>query len=304
MIKRSRRVAPRLLLAALLGALSLCAAARDATPPTPLLWKVSDADNSVYLLGTFHLLRADDYPLDARIDAAFADAETLVLELPPAELTSPALGAQFAMAGLREDGRTLSAALGAADWARLQAAAGGLGLPEPALEQMDAWFVALALSLQGLSSEGLDPALGLDRHLAERAAQAGKRTRGLETAAEQIALFDTLPEATQLAQLRDALARAGDGSTPIEARRLHAQWRAGDADALYTGLAAEMRQSDPAFYARMNTDRNAAWAIELRALLDGSSSDDALVAVGSLHLLGPEGLVQRLEALGYRVQRL
>ncbi|MGH8025210.1 MAG: TraB/GumN family protein, partial [Pseudoxanthomonas sp.] len=38
------------------------AAAAAGSPPVPLLWKVSDADNSVYLLGSFHLLKPNDYP--------------------------------------------------------------------------------------------------------------------------------------------------------------------------------------------------------------------------------------------------
>lgn len=50
------------------------------TPPVPLLWKVSDADNSLYLLGSFHLLKPEDYPLSAEVDAAFADAEALLFE--------------------------------------------------------------------------------------------------------------------------------------------------------------------------------------------------------------------------------
>jgi hypothetical protein len=46
----------------------------------PLLWKVSDANNSVYLLGSFHMLRADDYPLSKDVDAALADSESVLFE--------------------------------------------------------------------------------------------------------------------------------------------------------------------------------------------------------------------------------
>ena len=52
------------LIAATLASMSLARAdaARPATPapPVPLLWKVSDADKSVYLLGSFHLLKPSD----------------------------------------------------------------------------------------------------------------------------------------------------------------------------------------------------------------------------------------------------
>ena len=33
-----------------------------------MLWKVSDQDNAVYLLGSFHLLKEDDYPLSEDIE--------------------------------------------------------------------------------------------------------------------------------------------------------------------------------------------------------------------------------------------
>ena len=55
----------------------------------PLLWKVSDADNAVYLLGAFHLLKADDYPLPAEIDRAFEDSQQVLFEVEPAALTAP-----------------------------------------------------------------------------------------------------------------------------------------------------------------------------------------------------------------------
>jgi uncharacterized protein YbaP (TraB family) len=32
-------------------------------PPRPLLWKVSDQDNDLYLLGSFHALKPSDYPV-------------------------------------------------------------------------------------------------------------------------------------------------------------------------------------------------------------------------------------------------
>ena len=40
------------------------------TAPVPLLWKACDADNCLYLLGSFHLLRSTDYPLSQDVDAA------------------------------------------------------------------------------------------------------------------------------------------------------------------------------------------------------------------------------------------
>ena len=90
---------------------SLVAGCARAEPPTPLLWKVSDADNHLYLLGSFHLLKEDDYPLAASTERAFEDAELVLFELSPQELQSPALGQAMANAAQRDDGRTLRESL-------------------------------------------------------------------------------------------------------------------------------------------------------------------------------------------------
>src|SRR5690349_4989078 len=92
-------------IAALLS-LSLAAPAL-AEAPRPLLWKVSDGDNSIYLLGSFHLLKPGDYPLAASTDAAFEDAEQVVFELSPAEMADPAGPARMQQAAIRTDGSTL-----------------------------------------------------------------------------------------------------------------------------------------------------------------------------------------------------
>ena len=68
------------------------------------MWKVSDADNSLYLLGSFHMLMADDYPLSADVDAAFADAESMLFEIDPAAMTAPDTIAKFQKAAAYDDG--------------------------------------------------------------------------------------------------------------------------------------------------------------------------------------------------------
>lgn len=276
--------------------------AAEPAPPRPLLWKASDGDNVVYLLGTFHLLEAGDYPLDPKVYAALDDAEQVFFELSPEALADPSLGLKFAQAGLRTDGRTLQQTLDAPTWAATVQLATEAGLPIDALQRMEPWFAALTLSMAEMTAAGLDPALGLDKHLAQRATHEGKRTAGLETPADQIALFDGMKAGVQLAQLRDVVERSEEIRSETE--WLHQQWREGDVDALYWGMAAAMKARDPALYERINTQRNAAWVSRIKSLLDAPGSDDALVAVGSLHLLGAEGLVQQLAAAGYTVERL
>src|SRR3546814_3788778 len=109
---------PALLLAALIAWSGVSSAAE---PPVPLLWKASNGERSVYLLGSFHMLKASDYPLSHDVDAAFADAESLLFEMPPAELGSIAVALTMGQAALRTAGTLHDSDLPPATEARLDA---------------------------------------------------------------------------------------------------------------------------------------------------------------------------------------
>lgn len=287
-------------LAALL--LATVAGSASAEPPKPLLWKVSDADNSLYLLGSFHLLKPADYPLAPGVYAALDDAERVMFELSPAEMNDPALGQKMAVVAQRADGQSLQAALPAETWAQLVDYAGKRNLALQNFQGFDTWFIGLLVGLTEMQLVGLDASLGLDKHFAQRAQAAGKAVGALETADQQFAMFDGMSPKEQVQQLQDSLDDVG--AMEQEINKMHALWRAGDADALYAMSGAEMKREYPDLYERLNVGRNRAWLPRLRALLDDEASDDALVVVGALHLLGDDGVVQMLRDAGYTVERL
>lgn len=287
----------------------VAAASAEPAPPVPLLWKVSDADNEIYLLGSFHMLKPTDYPLSKDVDGAFEDAETVVFELSPEEMSSPALGMAMGQAALRRDGTMLDSELPASvaeklrAWNETNAASlQKIGLAPQVFQMFEPWFVGLTISIVEMNKLGLDPAIGLDMHLSDRARRASKPTLGLEQGSEQIAVFDGMGKDEQLQFLEESLNEADDATVEIE--KLHDAWRRGDATALWNGMAAEMRTEYPALYRRINVARNDAWVPKLQRMLDGETGDDTLVVVGALHLLGDDGVVEKLRAKGYTVERI
>jgi uncharacterized protein YbaP (TraB family) len=288
----------RIFLLIVLASLSACAAAG---PPRPLLWKVSDGDNRVYLLGSFHALKADDYPPAASVEAAFADAETVAFEISPEEMASPDLARKMMAAATLPEGKTLQQSVSAASWHRLENYAHRRSLPLQNFQRLEPWFMSLVISLREMALIGYDPKQGLDQYLIGRAASAGKRTRGLETADEQIAALDSMSPTEQQQSLSSSLDEAEDFKKQID--QLHAFWRAGDDKALGQMLAVEFKRDYAQLYQRIDVARNQAWLPKICDMLD-KQPDDTLVVVGSLHLLGPDGLVSQLRAKGYRVERL
>ena len=85
---------------------------------------------------------------------------------------------------------------------------------------------------------------------------------------------------------------------------MHAWWRSGDVERLDTGMRADMAAKSPQSYKLLDVDRNNAWLPQIEKRLTGSTSNDTLVVVGALHLLGADGLVEKLKAKGYTVERV
>lgn len=276
-----------------------------ASTKRPLLWKVSSAGNRekvVYLLGSFHLLKADDYPLPTEIDHAFDDAESLLFEIDPREMTSTETMAAARKYMAYAPGKSLSTVLPKSTLAKLDKLMSASGGSAQAMEQSEPWAVSLGLVLGVTQSMGFRAELGVDRSLMERAAKAGKPTAGLETVDAQLKAMDSVPYEEQARGLDEFL------DDPMKAARqmqdMHAWWRAGDIARLDREMRVEMATKTPISYKLLDVDRNNAWLPLLEQRLAGAGQDDTLVVVGSLHLLGKDGLVEMLRAKGYKVERI
>ena len=273
-----------------------------ASPPVPLLWKVSNGSNNLYLLGSFHMLSASDYPLAPSVDRVFAAAQQVYFEIAPEEMNGPQVAAKMMQTALPADGKTLPQILSPKGWAALQRYAEQNHVALAGMERYKPWFVAILLANGEAPAAGLDPAWGLDKQLMERAAQAAKPTHGLETAQAQIATLDGLSLPLQEAFLMDALREMKD--YPHLMGVLHDAWRRGDVAALEHLAKDDMQAQSPELYSRVNAGRNQTWLPTLDGVLQDPAGSSALVVVGAMHLVGQDGLVQLLKHKGYRVERV
>ncbi|GAB1595887.1 TraB/GumN family protein [Lysobacter claricitrinus] len=271
-------------------------------PPVPLLWKVSDADNSIYLLGSFHLLAKSDYPLSPDIDRAFDDAESLVFEVAPEDLDDPGITGLMMGLAKSDPASSLDRALPADLKTPLDRRLRAMGLPPEQMGAFEPWFIdTMLVTLLGQRS-GYAPEDGLDRNLMARARAAGKPATGLETVREQLTTLDGTPITEQIASLREFVDEGDNAGARLG--ELHSAWRDADIPTLERLTRDEMAELTPVTYQRLNVDRNRAWIPRLQALLAQGSGHDVLVVVGALHLLGDDGVVAMLRAKGYRVERI
>ncbi len=268
----------------------------------PLLWKVSDADNAVYLLGSFHLLKPDDYPLSKDIDAAFDDAKTVVFEVEPASLGTPETAEKFKQAAGYADGRTLSQVLPKAARDRLQKMLSVNGGSIEQVDKIEPWAVTLSLVLGMTQAMGFRQDQGLDATLMKRAAEAQKTVAGLETVDDQINALDSMPMNEQVSGLDELLAKPQE--TLSDLVEMHDWWKRGDIKSLDGKMRLEMKQKSPESYRLVNVQRNDAWVPKIEHRLAEPGQDNTLVVVGAMHLLGADGVVDKLRAKGYTVERI
>ncbi|GHA72814.1 TraB/GumN family protein [Cognatilysobacter bugurensis] len=274
-------------------------AARDRKP---LLWRLSNGGATVYVLGSFHLLREQDYPLPREVDEAFWDAESVVFEVAPSELERPDNPATVRRLARAADGVRLSERLDPARASALEAALAKRGLRLGQYEEFAPWLVNGQL-VAGIShGAGYRHEFGVDKHLMRRAREAGKPVSGLETFEDQMRTSAAAPVSEQLATLKALLAAPDAVASAFDA--LRSAWTAGDVETLDRLTRQGMKQSSPVSYRLVNTDRNNGWLPKLVELLQRPAGSDTLVVVGSMHLLGDDGVLALLASRGYVAQQL
>ncbi len=265
----------------------------------PALWVVRDADTTIYLFGTVHLLPNDVGWRYAALDHALADSKTLYIELiDDDQATVAALVLKEGM----DSPHPLSSLLDSADTLRLQQAASKAGVPGgmQTLEVMRPWLAALSIAAAPLLKAGLDPEHGVDKQLKVQMTEAGKPVLGLETAAQQIGFLADMPQRVQLAMLHSTL-RDFD-KAPIELTQLITAWKTGDVATIARLEDEDMRQQEPALYQRLLVQRNEDWAAKIEGLPQHEKGS-IFVAVGAAHLAGPDSVQAQLRKYGVLVHR-
>jgi uncharacterized protein YbaP (TraB family) len=271
--------------------------AAEAREHGAVLWSLKGKTNTVFLLGSVHFLRPSD-ELPAAIDAAYAEAEQLLMEIDMDDI-DPIQAQQITLElGLLPDGETLEAHLGSETYAKVAEYALSLGVAPAMINRFRPWLAALTLVQLQLMKMGLDPNAGIEQRFVARAAQDKKEIRGLETLHEQFSMLAGLPDKEQREFLLYSVEDAERATREID--DLIAAWRDGDTERL-AKLLADGFEKYPDLYRPMTVERNRKWIASIEKLLE--DRDDYLVIVGALHLVGDDSVVELLEKRGHKLTR-
>jgi uncharacterized protein YbaP (TraB family) len=262
----------------------------------PALWVVKDKDTTIYLFGTIHILKPGLGWFDEAIKSAFDRSDELVIEMvEPSAAQSQAI---FAKYGIDSTGKALTAKMSEDERTTYSALIAKLGLPIASFEALDPWAVAVTLQLVSLQASGFDPGSGVDSQLESAAIAAKKPVSGVETFESQLALFDNLPQESQLKFLAESVSGFDEMATGMA--QLVDSWGKPDPEALAKLMNDGM--SDPILYKRLLSDRNANWAkwIDRRMKKPGI----VFMAVGAGHLAGKDSVQMLLKRYKRKAERV
>lgn len=264
----------------------------------PALWAVTGKDSTVYLFGSVHVLPEGGFAIEGALGRAYEDAEQVCFEIDTREVDPAEMTAVTLARAVDPEGRDLFELLGpSAERVRASAAAAGIDIAQFA--PFEPWFAGLTVSVMALQQHGYDVEHGVEKIVEAAVARDGKPSCGLEKIDEQLAMLDGLSPELQQELLLQSLEEA----TEIEQvfAPMLAAWRDGDERTFARYLSEEFEEY-PELGELLIYQRNERWVSQVATMLDGS--DDVLLVVGALHLVGGRGLPELLREHGYRVERL
>ena len=249
-----------------------------------------------YLLATIHFGTPEEQGIDyAELERTLAGVETFVNEANLDEAWKPDYD------GYRwlPEEQPLSKMVGKDRFAMARALLPNVRPQD--LDRMKPWSVLALLEARGEAGGEAT----MDARLQRMASGAGKRVLHLETLEEQLKALDCVPAGEHVRVLDERL--GASWILRIESAQAMAWYRARNLDAWLAdidrmeGLSEDAKAIEQRSRRCLLEDRNARWIGQLETLFQDGP---CLVAVGAVHLVGPEGLLAALRRDGYTVEAM
>ena len=283
-----------------LAALAGCSAPGEARQAAkPALWQVSDADTTIYVFGTIHLLPSGTEWRTPMLDKAVRESQSLVVETIVDEKNPQAFVTAMGQLGFSPGQPPLADRVPAAKRAALATAIGKSGVPREAFDRMETWAAAVTLLGVQFRELGLSGSEGVETVLRQQFTSSGKPIGELESNTEQLRIFDSLDEKDQRSFLEGVIEEPE--SMRKQFQQMLSAWVRGDVESIAMTFNQDL-SSSPALEKSLIGARNARWRnwVEQRLASPGT----VLLAVGAGHLAGKDSLLTMLRKDGYSVRRV
>ena len=300
-----------LIFACILPLLAGCSAFKGETVPKHLLWKVSDSNSSIYILGSVHLADSSIYPLDTVIEEAFNRSAELAVEI---DMSDPSIlqeiAVQTAGLGMLPDSMSLEKMLPDSLNNAIDSLCLLWGLPLNTFSRYKPWAATMTLLSLAIMRMGYDSDLGVDYHFLRRAHHTGKKIVSLETVEEQVWALtgEGVTDSLGIFYLKTSIQEMAELEAYVE--KLMDAWKSGDDSLLAVAMEMESKEGNAADSSlqkqitdNIYTERNHRMAERLTAFL--AEDRKIFVVVGAAHLAGKDdNVLDLLRRRGFTVEQL
>lgn len=286
---------------------SLSACANKAESTNSLLWKVSGNGLSKpsYIFGTHHLVPISFLDDIGGLEEAFNSVEQVIGELDMSKMASMQMA--IMQKSIMPEEYNYKELLSEADYELLKKQVSDvIGLDFEMLDRMMPAMInnLLMITLYQKYYPSLEGGVGIDQHFQDKAREKNISVRGLETAEDQVFVLLESQSVERQAELLMCSIKHPE-LLKEQMDKLQDAYLSQSIDAI-THLYYEDSDDSPCPSTDeekflMNDDRNIKW-IEL--LPDMMNNKPSLIAVGCLHLVGDEGLIEGLRKIGYKVEAI
>ena len=263
------------------------------------VWKVEKDGRHMFIGGSMHILKAEDYPLPQAFDRAYRQSAQIVFETDIARMNDPAFQQYLLREVSYSDGRSLQDVVNADTYGALVKFFAARGVPMTSVDHFKPGMVATLATVIELQRLGID-GQGVDAYFDQRVASDQKARGQLETVEQQVAFIANMGAGEEDAMLRYNLAEIEQ--LPALWREMTRAWRSGDLTWLDEQIAVPMRRDYPTAYETLLVSRNNAWMPQIEAM--AKTPPVEFVLVGALHLSGKDGLLAQLVARGSPITQL
>ncbi len=275
-----------------------CSNLGDLSKTKSALWRVRGDHNTVYLLGSVHILPKSAYPLHPALEHAFADSQQVAFEVDIGRATGGRVREAFTQIGGYPEGDDLSHHVSPLTLQIVKLTCAELGVSYEKAKRFKPTLLAELLTLRYTELAGFREELGVDIYFYQRAKALNKPIFGLETIGDQA---NVLLEDEKKGEQHLLITIGSLPEYKIALGQMVEAWRNGQVEVLDQFLNQDER-SDPEMFNRMFAKRNARWLPQIEKLTH--QNVNCLVIVGAGHLVGSHGLIETLRRRGYRVEQL
>ncbi len=264
----------------------------QAEPKSSLLWEITGKDlkQPSYLFGTIHIICKDDFFFPPAVTEKFTNANQVFLEL---DMDDPMMILKMMSLLQLPKGQTIKQLFGDSAFKEFDEQYKKItGSSAMMFNTFKPFMLMSMLTEKSLSCPAKE---SYEQTFIAMAAKQKKNIKGLETIEDQVAVFDSIPDSTEIANLKSMVLNFEKGKE--EFKKLIAVYKTQDVDSIYglTNQSPELMEAENELLVK----RNSKWIPVMKSSMQQGSS---FFAVGAAHLGGDIGVIALLRKQGYTVK--